>query len=150
MSEDWQTFDGVIEPMEWGKNTYTVLRIPDDVVAALPDGTRRVEGEFGDFPINLALTKASVIDGTFVYTGKALLKESGLEVAEPFEARIRPVDPNLVEMPDDVSAALRAAGRTAAWNSLTPGNQRGRLHAVNAAKRADTRARRIATLISEL
>ena len=63
MKEDWQTFDAMIEPMEWGKNTYTILRIPGDVMAALPQGTRRGEGEFGDFPINLALTKAPVIEG---------------------------------------------------------------------------------------
>mgnify|MGYP001799350341 CR=1 FL=1 len=150
MSEDWQTFDGVIEPMEWGKNTYTVLRIPDDVMASFPSGTRRVEGEFGDFPINLALTKAPAIDGIFVYTGKAFLSDSGLVVGETFEARIRPVDPNLVEMPDDVAAALHAAGRTADWNNLSPGNRRGRLHTVQTAKRADTRARRISTLISDL
>ena len=150
MSEDWQTFDGVIEPMEWGKNTYTILRIPDVVMAALPAETRRIEGEFGDFPINLALTKAPVIEGTFVYTGKAFLAESGLEVGEAFEARIRYVDPDLVETPEDVAAALRLAGRAADWNKLTPGNQRGRLHAVNTAKRADTRARRIQNLISEL
>jgi len=150
MSEDWQTFDGVIEPMEWDKNTYTVLRIPDAVMATLPAGTRRVEGEFGDFPINLALTKSPAIDGTFVYTGKSFLAESGLEVGVPFEARIRFVDPDLVEMPEGVAAALRAAGRIADWNKLTPGDQRGRLHTVNTAKRADTRARRITTLISKL
>ncbi|MEO0379277.1 MAG: YdeI/OmpD-associated family protein [Pseudomonadota bacterium] len=150
MTEDWQTFDAMIEPMEWGKNTYTILRIPGDVMAALPQGTRRVEGEFGDFPINLALTKAPVIEGTFVYTGKTFLKDSGLEPGEVFEARIRSVDADQVDMPEDVSAALRAAGRSADWDALTAGNQRGRLHAVNTAKRTDTRARRITKLISEL
>ncbi|MFL4469919.1 YdeI family protein [Tateyamaria armeniaca] len=150
MSEDWLTFEGRIEPMEWGKNTYTVLRIPDDIMAALPDDTRRIEGEFGDHPVNLALTKAPVIEGVFVYTGKAFLKESGLAPGETFDARIRAADPDLVELPDDVAAALRAAGRSSDWAALSPGNQRGRLHLVTSAKRADTRARRIATLIAEL
>ncbi|WP_415401605.1 YdeI/OmpD-associated family protein [Tateyamaria sp. SN3-11] len=150
MTDDWVYFEGVIAPMEWGKNTYTILPLPDEVVAALPEGTKRIEGEFGDFPINLALTKAPVINGVFVYTGKAFLRDSGLEVGAPFDARIRAVDPDLVEMPEDVMAALRAAGRSADWAALSPGQQRGRLHLVNTAKRADTRTKRIATLIAEL
>ncbi|MEM8654558.1 MAG: YdeI/OmpD-associated family protein [Pseudomonadota bacterium] len=150
MSDDWLWFDGVIAPMEWGKNTYTILRLPDAVTAALPAKTKRIEGEFGDFPINLALTKAPVIDGLFVYTGKTFLRDSGLTVGEPFEARIRPVDPDLVEVPDDVMQALRTADRTARWQALTPGQRRSRLHLVNTAKRADTRAKRIAKLIADL
>ena len=147
---DWILFEARIEPMEWGKNTYTVVRLPDDAADALPAGTRRIEGEFGDVPINLALTKAPVIDGTFVYTGKTFLRDSGLAPGEVFDARIRPADPNDVETPDDVAHALRAAGRTADWAALTPGKQRGLLHLVNTAKRAETRAKRIAKLISEL
>ncbi|WP_299548823.1 YdeI/OmpD-associated family protein [uncultured Tateyamaria sp.] len=150
MSDDWLWFEGVIEPMERGKNTYTVLRLPDTVTAALPPKTRRIEGEFGDFPINLAVTKAPVINGLFVYTGKTFLRDSGLEVGQPFEARVRPVDPNLVDMPDDVLLALRSAGRAETWDALTPGQQRSRLHLVNTAKRTDTRAKRIQKLISEL
>ena len=150
MSDPWAYFEGVIVPLEWGKNTYTILPIPDDVIAALPKGTKRIEGELGDFPINLALTKAPVIDGVFVYTGKTFLRDSGLEVGQPFDARIRAVDPDLVDMPDDVAAALRIADRTSKWAKLTPGQQRGKLHLVNTAKRPDTRARRIATLIAEL
>ena len=150
MSDGWVYFEGVIAPMEWGKNTYTILPLPEEVVAALPAGTKRIEGEFGDFPVNLALTKAPVIDSVFVYTGKAFLRDSGLEVGMPFDARIRAVDPDLVEMPEDVMAALRAAGRSADWAALSPGQQRGRLHLVNTAKRADTRTKRIATLIAEL
>ncbi|WP_299288505.1 YdeI/OmpD-associated family protein [uncultured Tateyamaria sp.] len=150
MSDGWVYFDGVITPLEWGKNTCTIMRLPDDILDALPAGTRRIEGEFGDFPVNLALTKAPVLDGTFVYTGKAFLHDSGLEVGIPFEARLRPVDPDLVEVPDDVMAAVRGAGRVAEWAALSPGQQRGKLHLVNTAKRAETRTKRIATLIAEL
>mmetsp|Transcript_28506 Transcript_28506/g.53516 ORF Transcript_28506/g.53516 Transcript_28506/m.53516 type:complete len:151 (-) Transcript_28506:3252-3704(-) len=150
MTDGWITFDGVIEPMEWGKNTYTVLRLPAAVIDALPEGTKRIEGEFGDFPVNLALTKAPVLDDVFIYAGKTLLRASGLRPGVVFEVRVRPVDPDLVEVPDDVATALRAAGLSAAWAALTPGQQRGRLHLVNTAKRADTRAKRIATLIAEL
>lgn len=150
MNDNWLWFDGVIQPMEWGKNTYTVLRLPDSVTIALPDGTKRIEGEFGDFPINLALTKAPVMDGVVVYTGKTFLRDSGLEVGKVFEARIRPVDPNMVDVPDDVLNAIRSAGKIESWAALTSGQQRSRLHLVNTAKRADTRVKRIQKLTSEL
>lgn len=53
--------------MESGRNTYTVLPILDDVARALTDqGARRVEVELNDFPANLALTKAPVMDQVFV------------------------------------------------------------------------------------
>ena len=147
---DWLAFEARIEPMEWGKNTFTIVRLPDDVIEALPAGTKRIEGEFGDFPVNLALTKAPAVDGTFVYAGKTVLRDSGLQPGEVFDARIRPADPSQVDTPDDVAAALRAADRSADWAALTPGKQRGLLHLVNTAKRAETRAKRIAKLISEL
>ncbi|MEX0367728.1 MAG: YdeI/OmpD-associated family protein [Ruegeria sp.] len=150
MTDNWLWFEGVIEPMEWGKNTYTIVRLPDDIAAGLPPKTKRVEGEFGDFPINLALTKAPVIDGIYVYTGKTFLRDSGLEVGQPFDARVRPVDPDIVEVPEEVLAALRRAGRSADWSALSAGQQRSRLHLVNTAKRADTRAKRIAKLIADL
>ncbi|WP_299680081.1 YdeI/OmpD-associated family protein [uncultured Roseobacter sp.] len=148
---DWISFDAVITPMEWGKNTYTVLRLPDDVAAALQArGARRVEGELNDHPVNLALTKSPAIDGVFLYTGKALLRETGLEPGEVFEARLRPASPDEVEVPEDVMAALRGAGRAAEWAALTPGKQRGMLHHVTAAKRPETRAKRIAGLVDGL
>ena len=147
---DWINFDARIEPMEWGKKTYTIVRLPDSAVDAMPAGTRRIEGEFGDFAINLALTKAPVIDGVFVYAGKQFLRDSGIEPGEVFEARIIPADPNHVDLPKDVAAAIRAAGRSADWAALTPGRQRSKLHLVNSAKRADTRKKRITELIATL
>ncbi|MEL7098090.1 MAG: YdeI/OmpD-associated family protein [Pseudomonadota bacterium] len=147
---DYLTFDAVVEPLICGEKTYTIVPILNDVIAALPTGTKRIQGEFADHPINLALTKAPVIDGSFVYTGSSFLDEAGLTPGTAFEARIRPADPNAVKVPEDVMAALRAAGRSADWEALTPGKRRGMLHSVNTAKRAETRARRIAALIGEL
>lgn len=147
----WHEFEGRIEPMEWGRSTYTILRIPGDVADALTGlSARRVEGEIGDHPINLALTKAPAIEGMFLYTGKALLAEIGIEPGEGVSVRLRPADPDNVETPADVAAALRASGRAADWEALSPGKRRGLLHGVTSARRAETRRRRIDTLLSEL
>ncbi|MEM6941691.1 MAG: YdeI/OmpD-associated family protein [Pseudomonadota bacterium] len=137
--------------MEWGDNVYTVLPLPADVSEALAaEGAKRVEGELGEYPVNLALTKAPVIEGTFLYTGKALLKEAGLAPGETIEVRLRAADPDFVEVPSDVSAALRAADRWALWNSLSPGKRRGLLHPLTTAKRPETRQKRIGALLKEL
>ncbi|MEO0937893.1 MAG: YdeI/OmpD-associated family protein [Pseudomonadota bacterium] len=147
---DYIAFDGVVEPLVWGDKTFLVLALPEAVLADLPQGTRRIEGEFAEHPINMALTRAPVTPATFVYTGAAFLKEAGITPGEVFEARIRAADPGTVEVPGDVMAALRGAGRSADWHALTPGKRRALLHTVASAKRAETRAKRIAALIKAL
>lgn len=146
---DWIEFEAAIETLEWGRATYTVLRLPPEVDSAL-GAARRVEGEIGDHPVNLAPARAPVLEGRFLWTGRALLDAIGVAPGEPVEVRLRPVDPDVVETPADVAAALRAAGRSAAWDALTPGRRRGLLHAVTQAKRPETRARRVAALVAGL
>lgn len=147
---DYHTFEGRVVPMEWGKSTYTVLPVPDDIAAALQaEGARRVEGEINDHPVNLALTKAPVIDGVFLWAGKSLLDEIGIEPGEPLEVRLRKADDS-VETPEDVMLALHQADATSAWEALTPGKKRGLLHQVNTAKRAETRAKRIVKMIADI
>lgn len=149
---DWLTFEGVVEPVLWGETTYTILRLPDEVAAALEAaGARRVEGEFAEHPVNLALTRAGPVgDFAFLWAGKSLLEATGLEPGEPFEVRLRPAPDDAVDTPDDVARALRAGGRTAAWEALTPGRRRGLLYKIATAKTQATRDKRIAALIADL
>ncbi|MEL6640322.1 MAG: YdeI/OmpD-associated family protein [Pseudomonadota bacterium] len=148
---EYQSFIGRIVPMEWGKSTYTVLPIPDDVSAALfANGAKRVEGEIGDFPINLALTKSPVMGQVFVYTGKSFLRESGISPGEEVEVRMRPAPDQLVETPEDLVFALRQAEMSDRWAALTPGKRRGLIHTVTTAKRPETRAKRIAKILAEI
>lgn len=146
---DWITFEAAIEPMEWGRATYTILPLPPRIVAALGP-TRRVEGEIGDHPVNLAITRAPVRDGPFLWTGRALLDAVGIEPGEPVEIRLRPAPDDAVDTPPDVVHALRAAEATAAWAALTPGRRRTLLHPVASARRPETRARRIGALLRAL
>ncbi|WP_342077887.1 YdeI/OmpD-associated family protein [Yoonia sp. SS1-5] len=144
------SFEGQVVPMTWGKSVYTVLPLPDEVAEALhAQGARRVEGEINDHPINLALTKAPVLDAVFLWTGKSLLQQIGITPGEPLEIRLRKAD-DTVETPDDVALALRQADATPVWEALTPGKKRGLLHGINTAKRAETRTKRIAKLIADI
>lgn len=143
------TFDAVVEPMAWGASVYTVIRVPADVTAALGK-TKRVEGEINDHPVNLALTKAPVIDGVFLWAGKSLLSEISISPGEPLVVRLRPVSDEVVDVPRDVALALRSSGKTNLWEALTPGKKRGLLYPINSAKRPQTRQDRIAKMLSEL
>lgn len=146
---DWVTFEGMVETVDWGRATYTILRLPDTVAEALA-GTRRVEGEIADHPVNLAITRAPVVDGPFLWAGQSLLDRVRIAPGERIEIRLRPAPDDRVDTPPDVAAALAAAGLTARWEALTPGKRRGLLYKIDTAKTAPTRSKRIAALIADL
>lgn len=148
---DWLEFEGRIEPVTWGRATYTLLRLPPDVATALEErGARRVEGEINEHPVNLALSRAPVVDGVFLWAGQSLLGRLGVEPGDPLEVRLRPASPDAVDTPDDLDAALRAAGLAEDWNRLTPGRRRGIIYRVESARTAATRQRRIAAALTEI
>jgi Bacteriocin-protection, YdeI or OmpD-Associated/Domain of unknown function (DUF1905) len=146
---EYITFESRVEPLAWGRATYTILRLPGDVVAALGK-TRRVEGEINDHPVNLALTRALVCPDIFLWAGQSLLDRVGINPGHLVEVRLRPAPDDQVDVADDVMVALRAHDAMQAWESLTPGKQRGLLHQINSAKTAATRAKRVAALIATL
>jgi hypothetical protein len=146
---DWVTFEGAIETVDWGRASYTIVRLPSDAAAALAS-TRRVEGEFADHPVNLAIARAPVVDGPFLWAGQSLIDRTGLSPGQRFEIRLRPAPDDTVDTPPDVSAALAAAGVAAQWEALTPGKRRSLLYRIDTARAAATRDKRIAALVAGL
>lgn len=146
---DFVTFTARVEPLVWGKSTYTILRLPPDVAAALHPA-KRVEGEVNDHPVNLALTRAPLVEGVFLWAGQSLLDRVGITPGEPVEVRLRPALDDRVDTSDDIAAALRASGASAAWDALTPGKRRGLIYQISTAKTDSTRSKRIAALIRTL
>ena len=148
---DYVEFTGRIETLDWGRSTYTIVRLPVEVAGRLAaEGARRVEGEINEHPVNLAPTRAPVIEETFLWTGKSLLDRIGLAPGDEVEVRLRKAPDDEVEVPEDVAAALRAAGATHLWEALTPGKRRGILYQIGTAKSQATRDRRIAKLLGEI
>jgi hypothetical protein len=146
---DWVAFEGRVEPLTWGRSTYTILRLPDAATHALGK-TRRVEGEIADHPVNLAISRAPVVDGVFLWTGQSLLDRIGIHPGEPVEVRLRPAPDDRVDLDPDIEAALRAAGVLTAWESVTPGKRRGLLYQIATAKTDPTRLKRIRKLVEDL
>jgi hypothetical protein len=144
---DYVLLEGAVAEMPWCKATYTILSLPDDVVAALRSA-RRVEGEIAEHPVNLAITKAPVWPGAFLWAGQSLLDRIGITVGERVEVRLRPAPDDQVDLAPDVAAAL--TGVMDRWEAPTPGKRRGLLYQVDSAKTAPTRAKRIAALVAGL
>jgi hypothetical protein len=58
--------------------------------------------------------------------------------------------PREVEVPDDLAAALESAGVRAGFDALAPSKRKAHVTSVDGAKSADTRARRVAAVVSAL
>ncbi len=148
---EWVSFEGQVVPLVWGRATYTILPLPPDAAEALAARkAKRVEGEINDHPVNLALARAPVVDGPFLWAGQSLLDSLAIAPGEVLDVRLRPAPDDRVDTPDEIAAALRAAGMTAAWEALTPGKRRGLIYQIDTAKTAPTRTKRIAALIQTL
>ncbi len=118
--------------------------------ALLARGAKRVEGEINEHPVNLALSRAPVVEGVFLWAGASLLDRVGIVPGEVLEVRLRPAPDDRVDTPEDVTLALRQADLTAVWEGLTAGKRRGLLYQIGTAKTAPTRAKRIDALIRSL
>lgn len=151
-SEDaWFEFDAALELLAWGRNDYLVVILDKRLVqAAAAAGTRRVEGRVEDVEVNLGINRADVARGPFVYVGAALRRRLDARAGDVVWWRLRPADPDLVPVPDDVRAALEAAGRQIAFGRRRPAERRRLLQPVEDAARAATRDRRIAALVASL
>lgn len=140
--------EAFIEPMQWGKSRYTVIGMPDGLVTAAGDvGTRRVAGELDGVSVNLALTRAPVYSGTFVWAGASLLRRMRLEVGDPVTGLLAPVHPDEVPLPSDLADALAVVNMRDAWDALPPATRRRKLAAVDGAVSPATRVRRIQALL---
>lgn len=150
-SSDWFSFDGQIEIMFWGEKVYTVLKIPEDVLRTIDQfSSKRVDLEIRDFSYNLALTKAPIFDGVFLYFGKDKLTETNLSVGEIAQFRLRASDPNFVEIPTELQEALILNDAEKLWNELSPGIRRTKLQPILKAKQETTKGRHIHALIHSL
>lgn len=152
-TEPVHRFEAVLEPLTWGRATYTILRVPAALVdAAATWPTRRVAGTIEDAPVNLALNRAdgALLAAPFVYAGASLQRRIGLRPGDVAAVALRPVDPDLVPLPRDLRAALLDADLLTAFEARRPAERRRLLVPIEDAAREDTRARRITALVRQV
>lgn len=77
--------------------------------------------------------------------------ESGISGGDELEVELSlDTAPRTVEPPDDLAAALDAAGARGAFDALAPSHQKAHVAAVESAKAEETRRRRIAVVVEAL
>jgi hypothetical protein len=136
-------------PSVMGNNTG--IEVPPEVVTALGGGKRAaVVVTVNGFRYRSTLA---------VMGGKHLLpfsaerrRESGIAGGDAIDVELTLDDaPRTVDIPDDLQAALAAAPVAAsAWEKLAPSHKKAHVTAVLGAKAAETRARRVAAVVTKL
>ncbi|MBX7481702.1 YdeI/OmpD-associated family protein [Qipengyuania qiaonensis] len=132
---------------------YNVVWLPADLAASLPFDRYpqlRIEGELAEIPVENAFIPAG--DGRYyLIVSPEVLKIGGLDVGDPVSFRFRVADQERVDLPADLQRALaRDPEGQERWQALTPGRRRALAHHVGSAKGDDTRARRIAAVLSAI
>lgn len=148
---DWWEGHAAVEPLAWGRNNYTVIRLdPVVVVAAATAGTRRLGGWIDEVHVNLGINRTDVMADAFLYCGPALLRRLDVRVGDGVHLRVRPVDPDLVVVSGDIEEALSDAGAWDAFNARRPAERRRLLQPIEDAARPATRVSRIHALLRAL
>ena len=137
--------------IELGGKTATGIEVPEDVVAALGSGRRpsvhaRIAG-------HTYRTSVASMRGRFMVPVSAAIREqTGVAAGDELDIEIElDTEPREVAVPDDLAAALAdapAAGER--FGRLSYSNQSRYVLAIEGAKTAETRARRIAKTVEEL
>ncbi|MGW6621767.1 DUF1905 domain-containing protein [Nocardia sp. NPDC055002] len=137
--------------IELGGKTATGFRVPADVVEALGGGKRpRVVVTIGPHTFR---STVAVYGGEFMVPLNASNREAaGVSAGDTAEVTVElDREDRTVEVPDDLAQALeQRPGSTAAFAALSYSKQRERVQSVTEAKRAGTRATRIAKIVTEL
>ncbi|WP_319455024.1 MULTISPECIES: YdeI/OmpD-associated family protein [unclassified Mycobacterium] len=129
----------------------TGIEVPADVVDALGAGKRPpVVVNVNGYEYRSTIAP---MGGRFLVPFSAERRnESGIAGGDAIEVEVA-VDtaPRVVEVPDDLEAALAAApAALAAWAKLSYSHQKAHVTSVTGAKAAETRARRISAVVAKL
>ena len=126
--------------------------VPPEVADALREaGTRRIVGTINGHPIRRALH--GIGDGDYqLLIGRRALREVGGALGETLVLELMPdPDPDFVDIPEELQAALDADEEAAArWATFTPGKRRSLSIHVAQAKRPATRERRARDLAHKM
>jgi hypothetical protein len=134
-----------------GGKTATGIHVPDEVVAAL--GPSRRPPVRVTFAGHTYRTSIASMRGRFMLPVSAAIREqTGVAAGDVLDIEIElDTEPRKVTVPDDLAAALALDPDTRdRFERLSYSHQQRHVLAIEAAKAAETRARRIAKTVEEL
>lgn len=137
--------------IELGGKTATGFRVPERVVSALGDGKKpKVLVTIGPHTYRSTI---AVYGGVFMLPLNAGNRAAaGVEAGDEVSVSVElDTAERTVEVPEALAAALEEyPGARTAFDALSYSKRRERAEAVSAAKRAETRERRVAKIVAEL
>ena len=128
----------------------TGIEVPPDVIEALGGGKR---------PAVVVLVNGyeyrstvAVMGGRFVISFSSDKRAAtGIGGGDPIVVELElDTAPRTVEVPADLATALEAAGARAAFDALSPSARKAHVTAVEGAKAAETRQRRVDGIVAKL
>ncbi|MFC7406680.1 YdeI/OmpD-associated family protein [Georgenia alba] len=131
-----------------GRNTG--IEVPPDVVEALGSGKRPpVVVNVNGYEYR---STVAPMGGRFLIPFSADKRDAtGLGGGDPIDVTLTlDTAPRTVEVPADLAAALDDAGAREAFDKLAPSKKKAHVTNVEGAKAPETRARRVAKIVSEL
>lgn len=142
-----ETFTAILE---LARTTATGIEVPPEVVDAL-DGGRRPAVTVSIGGYTYRSTVASM-GGRFLIPVAAEHREAaGLSAGDTVEVALElDTAPRTVEVPDDLATALAEAGVRESFDALSPSARKAHVVSVTGTTVAETRARRVAKVISSL
>lgn len=139
-------FETQIERHDLGRYAYTVVYLPEALARELPFDQHprlRTEADVAGLTVRGAWQPGQ--GRHYLMLARPALKTAGLAVGDRVEVAFRLLPQDQVDLPPELAALLAAEpDLAAAWQALTAGQQRGLAQHLGAAKRADTRAARLA------
>lgn len=128
----------------------TGIEVPAEVLEALGGGKRpavRVTVNGYSYRSTIA-----PMGGRFLISFSADKRAAtGLAGGDPIVVELElDTEPRTVDVPEDLAAALSAAGVREAFDRLSPSARKAHATAVEGAKAAETRARRVAKIVADL
>jgi Bacteriocin-protection, YdeI or OmpD-Associated/Domain of unknown function (DUF1905) len=129
-----------------GTQHYTVVYLDSSIAPQLPFAENprlRIEADIAGIPVKGAWQPAR--GRWYLMLPKDALKAAGLRIGSMVEVAFKVIAQDDVDVPPELTELLDAKVRVRkAWQALSAGAQRGLSHMVASAKRAETRAARVA------
>lgn len=134
------TFDATLTAARQGG---AYVEVPADVIEAIGGGKRIVvRATFDEVPYRGSVVSMGGVMALGVR--KAIREQLGKRPGDTVAVTVERDDqPRPIVVPDDLAAALDAAGARSAFDALSPSHRREHVQAIEDAKRPPTRAKRV-------
>jgi Bacteriocin-protection, YdeI or OmpD-Associated/Domain of unknown function (DUF1905) len=145
-------FEGTVSLHPVGTYAYTVVYLDPELHDSLPlkeNPRLRIEADISGVPVKGAWQPSG--GRWYLMLPKAPIKQAGITIGSPVEVAFRLLPQDDVDVPPELSAALRLEPKArSAWSALSAGKQRGLAYMVASAKRPETKQARVAHVVAVL